>query len=638
MQRHIVYPGQIPLDTDILNSIKDSYYGNGWSAESVIGVNTQVVGLAVTPTTPASLQVNVAPGAIYSLQTVDSAAYGSLGTDANQFTKQGILAAGTTLTITPPGTVGQSVNYLVQVAFAETDSTPIILPYYNASNPSVAWSGPNNTGVAQNTVRSNTCVVGLKAGAPAATGSQLTPAPDVGYTGIYVVTVAQGQTTITGGNISQLASAPYFPTLPQIPTGVQNGQWTYAVAGGTANALTATLAPAPQNIPAGFRLWLKVASTNTAAITLSVNGLSPSTVLNGDGTPVTANSIVAGQILDLTFDGAAFRLPNIPQMAIAVQSGQWLYGVAAGAANAITTTLNPAPPALVAGMCIRLKILNNNTAAATLNINGLGAVPIQRGDGTALVANYLVAGQIVDLTYDGSAFRLQNFIRRTGDTMGSDLGFPLDGIGPICTNTANSTTGKMYMNGNTPVLEARSVSTGSTLSQIILGNNNIAITDSSPTTSNSVYLKVVGSSAGIRFDNVGTGANNVAYGWTGSAIAFRIDATNVGSVTPSDKRLKLNVRDIPYSIDDFSRLKFVSYEYDQSKSPIGFPKGMRFGVIANDAEKIIPDFISEWAMDSSSEEAIANTTYKQADYELLIPLMGRYIQELHARLLKLETK
>lgn len=314
MHRHIVYPGSIPLDTDFLSAVKDSYYGAGWLAESAIGVNTQVVGLAVTPTSPASLQVNVAPGAIYSLQTVDSAAYGALGTDVNQFTKQGILAAGTTLTITPPGTVGQSINYLVQVAFAETDGNPTILPYYNASNPSVAWSGPNNTGVAQNTVRSDTCVIGLKAGAPAATGSQTTPNPDVGYTGIYVVTVAQGQTTITGGNISQLASAPYFPTLPQVPTGVQNGQWVFGAAGGTANALTATLSPIPTALSAGLVVNLIIATTNTGAATLNLNSLGVKTIVRPNGDGLVQGDLLAGRMRTLIYDGTNFQLAASPQI------------------------------------------------------------------------------------------------------------------------------------------------------------------------------------------------------------------------------------------------------------------------------------------------------------------------------------
>lgn len=235
MNRLIVYPGAIPLDTDPLNAQKYAYYGQGWLAQSAIGTSVAVVGLTIAPTSPASLQVTVAPGAIFTRATVDASAYGSLGTDSNQIVKQGIAPATQTLTLTAPATTGYSINYLVQVALSEVDDTPVTLPYYNASNPSVAWNGPNNTGDAQNTRRYDECVVSLKAGTAAATGSQTTPSPDAGYTGIYVVTVANGQTQITSGDISQLSTAPYFLTLPEISqilnSGVTHGTTIYDTAG-----------------------------------------------------------------------------------------------------------------------------------------------------------------------------------------------------------------------------------------------------------------------------------------------------------------------------------------------------------------------------------------------------------------------
>ncbi|MBM7045455.1 hypothetical protein [Rhizobium lusitanum] len=319
MNRHIVYPGQIPLDTDLLNAIKDAYYGTGWLSQSALGTGTTVVGLAVTPTIPASLQVNVAPGAIYSFQTVDSSGYGSLSTDTNQFLKQGIAKASQTLTLTPPGTTGQSINYLVQVAFSETDTSAITLPYYNASNPSIAWSGPNNTGTAQNTVRQDLCVVQLKAGTPAATGSQTTPSPDAGFTGIYVVTVANGQTTITSGNISQLATAPYFPTLPQVPSSFQGNSWVYAVAGGTANALTATLTPLITANTAGTGVILKITTKNTGVATLDV-GAGPLPIQTQQGNALQIGDLPANAIIRFICTGAAWQIQGISYSEIPVIS------------------------------------------------------------------------------------------------------------------------------------------------------------------------------------------------------------------------------------------------------------------------------------------------------------------------------
>ena len=176
---------------------------------ALFGTNTVFNGLTVGPSSPAALTVDVAPGEIYSLQNLDSNAFGSLAADTtHQIVKQGIMLDKVTLACAAPGTAGQSINYLIQAAFSEVDGGSTVLPYYNASNPSVAYSGPNNTGAAQNTVRQGLVNVTAKAGTAAATGTQTTPAPDSGFVGIAVVTVANGQSTITGGNISNYNGAP----------------------------------------------------------------------------------------------------------------------------------------------------------------------------------------------------------------------------------------------------------------------------------------------------------------------------------------------------------------------------------------------------------------------------------------------
>lgn len=210
MHRQLVYPGQIPLETDVLSSNKDAYLGIAKLAQALFGSNTVVNGLSCTATSPASLAVYVNPGEIYSVQQTDSSAYSTLGTDTATILKQGILAAQTTLNTPAPGTAGQSINYLIQAGFVESDANSVVLPYYNASNPSVAWSGPANSGTAQFTQRQDLCSVQVKAGTAATTGTQSTPAPDAGYVGLWVVTVANGQSTVTSTNISAYTGAPFL--------------------------------------------------------------------------------------------------------------------------------------------------------------------------------------------------------------------------------------------------------------------------------------------------------------------------------------------------------------------------------------------------------------------------------------------
>lgn len=211
MDRQIVYPAAIPLETDLLNTNRNILVAIGLLAQDILGTSTLVAGLACGPNSPTGLTVVVGPGRIYSQQNVDSTAYGSLPLNTSQqIIKQGISVSNTTLACPAPTTAGFSVNYLIQATYSDVDGSPVTLPYYNSSNPSQAYSGPGGTGAAQNTVRQGQVLLQAKAGIPAATGTQTTPAADSGFVGLWVVTVAFGQTLITSGNIAQAAAAPFF--------------------------------------------------------------------------------------------------------------------------------------------------------------------------------------------------------------------------------------------------------------------------------------------------------------------------------------------------------------------------------------------------------------------------------------------
>ncbi len=154
MDRNIVYPGSIPLDTDILYPNRNAMVGIAALTAATLGRNMVVDGLACTPSAPASLTVNVAPGSITQLSTVDATAFGSLAADiTDQIIKTGINLQTTSFTLAAPASSGQSINYLIEATFSETDTNPVVLPYVNAANPSQPYSGPGNSGTAQNTQR-----------------------------------------------------------------------------------------------------------------------------------------------------------------------------------------------------------------------------------------------------------------------------------------------------------------------------------------------------------------------------------------------------------------------------------------------------------------------------------------------------
>jgi hypothetical protein len=210
MKRQIVYPGAIPLETDVLNTNKNAMIALGHVLQDVLGTSTLFSGLGCVPTTPAGMTVNVNPGRAYSYQATDSGAYSSLAADAHLIVKQGILLDAVNFACPAPTTAGFSISYLIEGAFQEVDAGSVVLPYYNASNPAQAYSGPNGTGTSNTTYRDNTVQLQLKAGAGATTGSQVVPTPDAGFNGLWVVTVPYGATTITSAMISQYTGAPFL--------------------------------------------------------------------------------------------------------------------------------------------------------------------------------------------------------------------------------------------------------------------------------------------------------------------------------------------------------------------------------------------------------------------------------------------
>lgn len=225
MDRTLVYPGSIPLDSDLLALNRNAMVAIGYLARAVLGDDPCVDGLTCSPTTPASMSVIVGPGSLCQVSVVDPLAYGSLDADtATPLVKMGINLSPTTFALAPPTTSGFAVNYLLQAAFQESDTDPVVLPYYNAANPAQPFSGPTNSGLAQSTRRMQRVQLQLKAGAAATVGTQTTPPVDNGWVGLYVLTVAYGQTTVTASNIVPYPTAPFLTwKLPNLKPGFGSG-------------------------------------------------------------------------------------------------------------------------------------------------------------------------------------------------------------------------------------------------------------------------------------------------------------------------------------------------------------------------------------------------------------------------------
>lgn len=98
----------------------------------------------------------------------------------------------------------------------------------------------------------------------------------------------------------------------------------------------------------------------------------------------------------------------------------------------------------------------------------------------------------------------------------------------------------------------------------------------------------------------------------------------------SDKRLKKNITtiDSKQSLDKVLQLSGVTFEWKDAPE-----RGERLGLIAQQVEEIVPQVVTE-----SPRVDDMTKTYKQVDYEALVPLLIESIKELTARVAELETR
>lgn len=111
------------------------------------------------------------------------------------------------------------------------------------------------------------------------------------------------------------------------------------------------------------------------------------------------------------------------------------YVIDTGAVNAYVITPSPAISGLTTGQRFLWKVGagHTNTSASTLAVNGFAVTPIKKLNGTtALNANDLIAGQIVEVEYDGTNFQMLTPTANSVNFTGAGL-YP-GGDGSLITN------------------------------------------------------------------------------------------------------------------------------------------------------------------------------------------------------------
>ncbi len=404
MDRQIVYPLAIPYETDFLSAQRFAQEGLGLLALDILGGGPVACGLGCGATSPASLAVQIAPGRLYQTVPLDAMAYGTItgGSPAgglpadvsHQVLKQGLLRDAVMLGCAAPSTANTSINYLIQAMFQEIDLNPSVLQFFNTQNPSTPLSGPGGSGITLPTQRVCQCLVQAKGGVAATTGSQVTPLPDAGWIGLYVVTVTFGQTAITAANISIAPGAPFLAqNLLQIIGSLGAPPGTTAIdTSAMPNQITASLSPPIAAYSPNFVFRIVPANNCTGAVVASINGLSNVSVVKPDGTPLQQNDVQANVAFEVIVKaGPILQMLAWPQPPIdtraPVQTANFaaLNGVhypCSTAGGAFAATL-PATPAY--GDKIGFSDPTGSWKGNNLTING-GVNPIESSS-SALICN-----------------------------------------------------------------------------------------------------------------------------------------------------------------------------------------------------------------------------------------------------------
>lgn len=118
-----------------------------------------------------------------------------------------------------------------------------------------------------------------------------------------------GQFIVDYGNLDALDDGNIANLVRDFARALQIDKYAYAANTGTANALVATFIPAPVSLAAitGAPLRILVSAANTGAMTLAVNGLAATAITWPGGTAI-ASGEVAASIIEVIYDGTAFRL------------------------------------------------------------------------------------------------------------------------------------------------------------------------------------------------------------------------------------------------------------------------------------------------------------------------------------------
>jgi hypothetical protein len=228
-------------------------------------------------------------------------------------------------------------------------------------------------------------------------------------------------------------------------------------------------------------------------------GLTTALTKDGQSTPTANIGMGAFKITNLAAGTVASDAARLDQ----VQGGSATFITVTGT-DTLTGTVSPALSAYATGNQFSFVVANTNTGAVTINVDGIGAKAITRTGTTALVAADMVAGQVVEIIYDGTRFQLINGNSFTNVKVSGTLG-----VTGVATFTAQpvmlSLTASLpvFTNASDGLVSNTMTGTG----DVVMSTSPTLVTPALGTPSALVGTNITGTAAGLTAGTVTTNAN-----------------------------------------------------------------------------------------------------------------------------------
>ena len=123
------------------------------------------------------------------------------------------------------------------------------------------------------------------------------------------------------------------------------------------------------------------------------------------GTPATANTLARAENVDAELVTIVAAFDKIPEQ-LSLEQDRAAFATDTGAADAYVVAMPATLLAYTTGLSVRMKAVNANTGASTINVDGLGVKTITRFNGDALLAGDIPADSVLEFYYDGTNFQL----------------------------------------------------------------------------------------------------------------------------------------------------------------------------------------------------------------------------------------